>query len=183
MTVVPPNDASTEAASLDAGDGATAPFPLGQTCAPVSVPTDACAECSQSNCCDTLAALKAFPDANDLATCVGAKTCDTACEDACFAKYPAPTQALLDHAACKTYRCTGTCTSAPDTCTRCTNAKCLPESLACDRSKECFLYTGCAAACVDQTCVDACGTKYPDGRTLGTAFTKCSQTLCQAECR
>lgn len=185
--VVAPTDAgSVDAQVVDASDGATLPFPLNQTCEPVTLPEGtvdkACSECSQSKCCDSRKALVAFADADALATCIGAATTDDE-EAACFTKYPAPAQALLDHGACKSYRCTGICTDPPKACAACTNEKCLVESLACDRSKDCFLFTGCSGACKNQACIDACGTKYPAGRDVATPFATCSLTRCASECK
>lgn len=172
---------------VDAALDAAAPFPLGQSCEPVTLPEGteekACSECSQSRCCDSRKTLIAFPDAADLAACLAPKTCDSDCEAACFAKYPAPAQALLDHGACKTYRCTGICTDPPDTCQACLNDKCLKESLACDRSKDCFLAAGCIGACPTKNaaCVDACFAKFPARAEVG-ALDVCKSARCQNEC-
>ncbi|NOU26858.1 MAG: hypothetical protein HOO96_03035 [Polyangiaceae bacterium] len=184
--VVPTDAGGVDARVVDASDGATLPFPLNQTCQAVTLPDGtedkACAECSQSKCCDSLKAVTAFADAATLAKCIHDATTDDE-EAACFTKYPAPTQALLDHGACKSYRCTGICTDPPTACAACTNEKCLVESLACDRSKDCYLFSSCSGACKNQACIDACGTKYPAGRDIATPFTTCSLTRCASECK
>lgn len=182
-------DAGTTTDATTTSDAAAdaAPFPLGQSCAPVTLPEGteekACSECSQSRCCDTRNTLIAFPDAADLAACLAPKTCDSTCEAACFAKYPKPAQALLDHGACKTYRCTGICTDAPDACATCLNDKCLNESLACDRSKDCFLAAGCIAECPTKNaaCLDACFAKYPARAEVG-ALDLCKSSRCKDVC-
>jgi hypothetical protein len=175
-----------DALGVDAADGDAKPYPLNQVCAPVTLPVGtedkACSECSQSNCCDTRARLIAFADAQALASCVGDPACDAVCESACFAKYPAPAQALLDHGACKQYLCQGSCISSVNACGRCLADKCLAESLACDLDSGCFVLVSCSKACATQECRDACLVQYPAARDKFTRTLTCSLTRCATEC-
>lgn len=183
----PQSDAGAEGAA--SGDGATLPAPLNQTCAPVSLPdagaTRACDECTRSRCCDTRTTLFSFVDAPALIACAGDATCKHACEADCFKKYPAPTPALLEHVVCTTYFCQTECGDPPTACESCTNTKCLTESIACDRSPDCWLYLSCGNDCAkgDKTCLDACGATYPQGATTALPFITCSQTRCAGACQ
>jgi hypothetical protein len=191
MDATPPPAPSMEA-SVDAGK----PFPLNQVCAPVNLRGDggtdagddglACDECSQGNCCDSRKALLAFPDAQDLASCLAPASCGAACSARCFAKYPGPGQALMNHGACKTYQCNDICNAprAPkeSACFACYTQNCFAESLACDLDRDCYVQTACAAPCKDTKCWDACLANFPAGGEVYTRFLTCTQTRCQTEC-
>jgi len=187
--VAPRDDAAiADAAPPDASDAAAVPFPLGQRCAPVTLPegTEAkeCAECGQSLCCDTRNAFFSFADAPDLQKCVSSSSCDSKCEEACFAKHPGPTQATLDHATCLEYRCPS-CRAKPATaCETCIHERCTTEDLACSRSSACFVLRGCVGRCAeaDKACVTKCTEDFPAARDTLAALVLCQDARCPAEC-
>lgn len=186
--VSPGTDAgiAVDSSVADAADAAL-PYPLGQSCAPVTLPEGteekACSECSQSRCCDSRAALVAFSDAQDLATCVGASSCDSRCEEACFAKYPRPAQALLDHGVCKTYLCESCRAKKLTACETCIQERCTTEDLACSRSAGCFVVSGCVAGCSgDKACIQKCQEDFPAALPLLASLTSCFTARCPSEC-
>lgn len=161
------------------------PYPLGQVCPASTDPSlDACAKCSRESCCDTR--LPLLSDAGDaLVDCLQKPSCGADCQDACFKAAPAHTAPFLEHYACLAHRCPAQCAAdvVPTPCSTCTEKKCLRESVACDLTKDCFVFSTCVNACNKAAaCVKDCETKYPAARPLTGTLVVCISNLCSPEC-
>jgi hypothetical protein len=174
-------DASTGDAAKDAS---ALPYPLSQACTPATVDGDACLSCAETFCCQSRDAYLASADAVALQKCLAPSTCDTTCEAACFDAHKSGTKPFLDHLGCVNNRCVSQCGGTPTPCSTCTAQKCITQSTACDVDQSCFLLVSCQAPCApgDQACLDACVTKFPDGKKTHDALLVCTSSRCQTEC-
>jgi len=169
----------------DAADAASAlPYPLDQVCSPTS-PADAsvCRRCQDQRCCDSRARLFATDAGAALASCIGQSGCNTDCFSGCFADAPGENAHYLEHYACVLNRCPTECGDQPDSCVLCIESQCPQDSLACNLSRDCFLFETCAAECLqDASCFSTCAARYPAGEKLRTRVLLCATNRCAQQC-
>ena len=178
-----PEAGVAETGLVEAGAPDALPFPLAQVCKPVD-DADQCRKCAKERCCDTRDAIFATDAGNDLVSCNGVAGCGETCTDACFKRYPDQVRPYLDHLACLVHHCQPDCAAPVDPCAACMEEKCTLENLACNLSPACVLATSCGAACPrgDETCLKACGARYPETAQLTADRVICGTNRCPDEC-
>jgi hypothetical protein len=69
-----------------------------------------------------------------------------------------------------------------DACASCVSGKCGDAKKSCALGSECNTYLGCAYACADAACVDACGKSYATGKASALELSSCTLTSCRSAC-
>lgn len=72
--------------------------------------------------------------------------------------------------------------SGVDACASCIAGKCGDPKKACALGTECSAFLGCAHACADAACVDACGKARATGKASATELSSCTLTSCRSAC-
>lgn len=69
-----------------------------------------------------------------------------------------------------------------EACGACVSSKCGNAKRACALATECSAFLGCANACLDVACVEACATRYSTGKASATELSSCTLTSCRSAC-
>jgi len=160
---------------------------LNQECAPSSDP-NACFACEDEHCCETYAACEAGAECDALVECI--RACPDAgfdaCKTQCEADHPAGVAGYGARIGCLLVFCADAdaCGNVPlDGCSKCINAKCADEFIACWANPECYLLSECSVPCgADEACIEACGAAHPDGAQAFGDYALCGTQACSAEC-
>lgn len=72
--------------------------------------------------------------------------------------------------------------STVDACASCVAGKCGDAKKACALGTECSAFLGCAYACADAACVDACGKSRATGKASATELSSCTLISCRSAC-
>ncbi len=127
--------------------------------------------------------------------CFGLNSCLNACEKVelptdpteanCYKKCldtagQASTDKLYASQGCTTEKCIG-CEAGDQNCqAACASGYCLEPIMACQADNDCAAALNCATACKDQTCIQGCFGKYPNGQQLLMGFIQCFQANASA---
>lgn len=152
---------------------------------------------------DSLAAYAAYASCNDVRTC---GKCGTDCTTSCVNGASKPTttgacgatdagaDADADDGAAADAADAGdsgdadadAAVPAPatgvDTCASCVSGKCGDPKKACALGTECAAFLGCAHACADVACVDACAKARATGKASAMELSSCTLTSCRSAC-
>lgn len=185
-------------------DGSVAPEPgqlkpseriLGQTCS-ASTEQKACAQCDDTHCCETRAALRASPAALAYSECV--LTCwddpstiviDTdagisgplSCEEHCDSVHHDGVALWAENLACREQYCIESCSGTPASdCDRCISDRCAAEETDLVGSAAGTLFLGCISTCSfdDSFCQNICRARYPTVAPDFAAVSDCMIAKC-----
>jgi hypothetical protein len=181
---VPDEPDAADAGVVDAAPDAL--FPLGQVCPPFAS-NEACDKCIQESCCETRSALFGRDAGAALVACTQSPEFvygEDGLRD-CFDRSPDAVNDYLAHLACASHRCEAACENTPNECGACGNERCLPQNIACELSRDCFLAQQCGAACDvgSEPCIRGCVDKYDGGAAVMNELIVCTLNSCATECR
>ncbi len=166
---------------------------IASTCGSFTQPSDACAKCMDTACCDEANACAGDTTCKAAYRCIqGCKAGDADCATWCLGSYSRPAS-LAPLTACASSQCAAACSphacgvlvNGSSTCDACVQMNCCDENLACASDEACVDIDFCSHRCLPAgslRCSSDCATTFSAGADDSATRSSCISANCTDAC-